>query len=166
MKITTGFAMMLALAAITFLGANADAQQSKHGTFSGIVGYHFPRSQVVEVEKDHWIWGGRYDGAFRSDVSEGFLHRTAVVCTALGEYHKDSMTHNSGDCAATDKDGDKAIWNWKCTACPGQGWAGEFQFTGGTGKYAGLKGHGTYQETNVLGSGNGWTALKGGWELP
>jgi hypothetical protein len=76
------------------------------------------------------------------------------------------MIHNSGDCAATDKDGDKAMWNWKCTACPGQGWAGEFRFTGGTGKYAGLKGRGTYQETNVLGTGNGWSVLKGDWELP
>ncbi len=75
-------------------------------------------------------------------------------------------SHNSGNCAATDKDGDKAMWNWKCTACPGQGRAGEFRFTGGSGKYAGLKGRGTYQETNVLGTGNGWSELKGEWALP
>ena len=167
MRMTRVFAMLGAIAALTLLGARTDAQLQKRGAFSGIVGYHFENmSQVVQVDNDQWIWGGRYQGLFRSDTGEGFLHRTSVVCTALGQLKKGSMIHNSGDCAATDKDGDKAVWNWKCTACPGQGWAGDFQYTGGTGKYAGLKGGGTYQETNVLGTGNGWLALKGEWELP
>jgi len=159
-------AMLVAVTALTFLGASADAQQLKRGSFSGIVGYHYPMSQVAQVGDTHWIWGGMYNGALRSEVGDGFLHRTSVVCTALGELKDGSMIHNSGDCAATDMDGNKAMWKWKCTACPGQGWAGEFQFTGGTGKYAGLKGGGTYQETNVPGTGNGWSILKGEWELP
>jgi len=42
---------------------------------------------------------------------------------------------------------------------------GETQWTGGTGKYTGLKGRGTHQQT-VAGMGIGWSVWKGDWELP
>ena len=78
------FGSLTTSALVLVVGVIAEAQLPKRGAFSGIVGYRFPMSQVVQVDNDQWIWGGMYQGAFRNDTGEGFLHRTSVVCTALG----------------------------------------------------------------------------------
>src|SRR5207253_7788020 len=51
---------------------------------------------------------------------------------------------NQGYCIATDRDGDKAFLVFKCTAQPGARCEGDFQWTGGTGKYVGLRGNNSF----------------------
>lgn len=116
---------------------------------------------LTELGRDHVVWGGTGTGAFRNDAGNGFLHAAVVVCTAAGEFKKGGFVKDGGDCVLTDKDGDKAVLMFKYT---GSG-AGETQWTAGTGKYAGLKGRGTYQQT-LAGPGIGWSVWKGEWELP
>jgi hypothetical protein len=156
--------IVVAFAVVLALGANADAQLPKQGSYSGVFGWYFPPAQVVQVEKGHFVWGGTSLGAFRNDDGSGFLHGAGVVCAAAGEFKNGAQTHNGGDCVATDGDGDKAVLTWKCTGCPSSR-SGVAEWTGGTGKYKGLSGRSTYQETvNQLGSG--WSVWKGEWKLP
>ena len=152
-----------AAAVLVPIGASAE-QLAKRGTYSGIYGWFFT-GRNVEVEKDRGLWGGTATGAFRNDSGGGFLHTAEVVCTSAGEFRKDAVIHDGGDCVATDKDGDKAVFTWKCTQCPE---VGEFEWTGGTGKYAGLKGHNTFRQTNAGGPDavSGWSTWKGEWTLP
>lgn len=154
-----------ALAALA-LGQPAMAESlAKKGSFSGVFSWYISSGQNIEVEKDHIIWGGVASGPFRNDSGSGFLHGAAGACTFAGEFRKDKVTHNDGDCVATDPDGDKVTMVWKCTSCPQ---AGEFQWTGGTGKYAGIKGKGAFTQIDAgpPGGNSGWSTWKGQWELP
>ena len=145
------------------------AQMAKSGEFSGVYGWNFPSSAVVELEKEHIIWGGASTGAFRNDAGDGFLHGAIEVCTSAGEAAKGAQLHNAGNCVFSDKDGDKVFAVYSCSECPNKT-AGTFKWTGGTGKYAGVKGAGTYQETFLgagpTGFGSGWSVLKGNYQLP
>lgn len=138
---------------------------AKRGSFSGVFGWFVSSGDTIQVDKDHLVWGGVASGSFRNDVGSGFLHSAAAACTFSGEFKTDVVTHNNGDCVATDPDGDKAAMAWKCTTCPG---TGEFQWTGGTGKYTGIKGGGTFAQTDAgpVGGRAGWSVWKGQWELP
>ena len=73
------------------------------------------------------------------------------------------VTHNSGDCVATDADGDKVTLAWKCTKC-GEG-IGDLRMTRGIGKYVGIKGSGTFEQHDIDAS-TGWSVWKVKWELP
>jgi hypothetical protein len=153
---------------IIFCGSlQTNAQIAKSGDFSGKFVWHFP-GPVVELEKDHMVWGGAASGAFYNDAGDGFLHGAIVICTAAGEAEKGAQIHNDGNCVSSDKDGDKMFAVWSCSECPNKT-TGTFKWTGGTGKFAGLKGGGTYQETG-LGPGQlgfyGWSVWKGNYQLP
>lgn len=151
----------------TFVFAQTGNAQglAKRGSFSGVFGWHVSSGETIPVAKDHLVWGGVASGSFRNDAGAGFLHSSAAACTFSGEFRVDTVTRNNGDCVATDPDGDKVAMAWKCTTCPA---TGEFQWTGGTGKYAGIRGRGTFVQTDAgpAGSNAGWSAWKGQWELP
>jgi hypothetical protein len=164
---TTSRSTLLTLAAAVIVllrGATAEAQLPKRGTYTGVYGWHFV-GEIMEVEKDHLMWGGESTGAFRNDAGDGFLHGAVVVCTSSGEFKKGSAT-NGGYCAVADKDGDQAFIEFKCAGSP---CTGEFQWTGGTGKYTGLKGRSWFQDV-IAGRGVhgfvGWDPWRGEWELP
>lgn len=163
---TKVFGSLFVLLAITASISPANAQtMAKRGSFSGVFSWYVSSGQTLQVDKDHLIWGGVATGPVRNDAGSGFLHAAAAACTFSGEFRKDTVTHNNGDCVATDPDGDKVTMAWKCTSCPQ---AGDFQWTGGTGKYAGIKGKGTFTQSDAgpPGSNSGWSGWKGQWELP
>jgi hypothetical protein len=137
----------------------------KGGDFSGTFSWYISSGSNIPAGKDHIIWGGVASGPFLNHRGSGFLHGAAAACTFSGEFRGGAVTHNSGDCTATDNDGDKVTLRWKCTTCPG---TGEIVWTSGTGKYAGIKGAGTYQQNDAgpAGSGMGWSVWKANWELP
>jgi hypothetical protein len=148
---------------VAALAPSVDAQQlPKRGSFTGIFGWHFPADGMMQVEKDHLMWGGVSYGAFRNDAGSGFLHQTGTRCTAVGEFKDGKVIRNRGECINTDNDGDRTFLTWQCTKCPD----GELTFTGGTGKYKGLKGRGTYREIWSGEAGLGWSHWAGDWELP
>ena len=138
---------------------------SKHGSFTLVFGWTVSSGDTIAVTEDHLVWGGVAPGSLRNESGNGFLHGAACTCTFAGEFRKDVITRNSGDCVATDRDGDKVAMAWKCTTCPA---AGEFEWTGGTGKYAGIQGHGTYIQNDAGPQAGvvGWSVWKGQWELP
>ena len=163
-KITHVLASAALLALVLVQPAMAE-NLAKKGSFAGVFSWYISSGQTIEVAKDHLIWGGIASGPFRNDSGSGFLHGAAGVCTFAGEFRKEAVTHNSGDCVATDPDGDKVTMGWKCTSCPQ---AGDIWWTNGTGKYAGIKGKGTFTQTDAgpPGGNSGWSTWKGQWELP
>jgi hypothetical protein len=64
----------------------------------------------------------------------------------------------------TDTDGDKVTLVWKCAIPnpPGK-CEGDFQWTGGTGKYVGIKGDNTFWGL-IPNPPNGFAVSKGTWE--
>ncbi len=158
----TCFALLAAVVAAPFTSDAAGLP--KRGTYSGVFGWHF----VGEGDgaEGSSIWGGVATGTFRNDVGSGFLHGALVKCSSAGTFSKDWPPRDGGECVATDSDGDKAFLTWKCTECPTRG---EFAWLGGTGKYSGIKGRNTYQQTNAAvpaGAPAGWSAWKGEWQAP
>ena len=73
---------------------------------------------------------------------------------------------NHGYCIITDKDGDKAFLTWKGKDTSPNVGGGDFQWTGGTGKYSGLKGNNTYRYTVISTTPAAWVIWEGEWQLP
>jgi len=103
------------------------------------------------------------------DVSDGFLDKTEVTCPATSDSVNGVDTAARGYCIVTDKDGDKAflVWQGKGTGA-GSADAGTFQWTGGTGKFAGLQGNNTFGHGifPISKTSGGWTVWEGDWRLP
>ncbi len=71
-----------------------------------------------------------------------------------------------GVCVVTDKDDDKAFLAFNGTIDPDTGFNGDYQWTGGTGKYAGMKGNNTFRAIFIGATSEGRGALRGEWQLP
>jgi hypothetical protein len=110
------------------------------------------------VRKKSPVFLGKLQGVFFNDVAGGFLDRTQWACAVSVAAH--------GYCVGADKDGDRVF-----TVCRGKdnapgSIAGTTQYTGGTGKYAGLQGHNTFRGARI-GDTMAFSAdWQGEWRLP
>jgi len=156
---------LAALALVLAVGITAEAQQlPKQGTYTSTFGWHVV-PKVYEGDKDRTVVAAEYTGLNLTDGGQPFLHQAAVVCPALAEVTK-GVGKNQGYCIATDRDGDKAFLVFKCTAQPGARCEGDFQWTGGTGKYVGLRGNNSFNGGPIPKTMSGYSAWKGEWQLP
>ena len=94
------------------------------------------------------------------------MHGTAWVCPGMNDLLKGVSLASQGYCIVTDKDGDKAFVAWKGRkeTEPNKG-GGDFQWTGGTGKYSGIKGNNTFEDVFVT-PNSGYSLQKDEWQLP
>jgi hypothetical protein len=166
MRVKALCSILSVVAVVVFLGASAEAQLPKRGTYSGLFGWHFTGT-FVEVEKEHSIWNGHEEGPFFNDAGSGFLHLGVVICTDTGEANRGEIVLANGYCTVTDKDGDKAFLEWRCKGAPRC--TGTFDWKAGSGKYLGIKGHNSFHG-GVIGQAAtgpvGYSFWKGEWELP
>jgi len=73
---------------------------------------------------------------------------------------------SQGYCVVTDQDGDKAFLAWKGRkSTEPNRVAGDYQWTGGSGKYTGITGNNTFDAVFVV-PNSGYSVLKGEWKLP
>jgi len=56
-----------------------------------------------------------------------------------------------GYCVITDKTNDQAFLVWRGTIDPTTGFNGDYQWTGGTGKYRGMTGNNTFRLSDSIG---------------
>jgi len=156
--------MLAAVALVLLLGAHAEAQLAKQGTYTGLYGWTLS-STVHKVEEGHVFTQDVYKGTFFNDAGKGFLHESSWVCFGVTD-----LLNGKGDaqgyCVVTDKTNDKAFLVWKGKIDPATGFNGDYQWTGGTGQYTGLKGNNTFQATIIGSSSEGRGMLKGEWQLP
>ena len=161
MKTKRTLRMLVALSIVLFLGAYAEAQMAKQGTYSGNFGW-YAVGKTFEIEKDHAFWVGEFSGTFFNEAGQGFLHGTSWVCPGVNDITNGVSTSSHGYCVVTDKDGDKAFLAWMGA----KGFEGDYQWTGGTGKYTGIKGNNTFRAVALLPTAKGYGLLKGEWQLP
>src|SRR5437867_2016424 len=142
-------------------GMNAEAQLAKQGTYSGKFGW-YAVGKGFEIEKGHEFWVGEFSGTFFNDAGEGFMHETSWVCPGVNDVINGVSQVSHGYCVITDKDGDKAFLVWKA----GKGFEGDFQWTGGTGKYTGITGNNAFTALLIGPTPSGYSLWKGEWKLP
>lgn len=163
MRTKAALGTLTALVCVLVLGAHAEAQLAKQGTYTSHFGW-YSIGKTFEFEKDHTLFQGEFNGTNFNDAGEGFLYQTGVVCPGVIDTNKGIGTA-SGTCLITDKDGDKVFLGWTCKN-PGSGCQGTFQWTGGTGKYTGITGNNTFTGFPMPSSASGYSVWKGEWKLP
>lgn len=161
---STWVALVVSIAIVALAGAQAEAQLPKHGTYTSKFGW-YAIGKVFELEKDHVFFVGEFSGTNFNDEGRGFLHDASVVCPGSNDIKAPGSAQ--GYCIVTDSDGDKAFLVWKCTSDrPGGKCDGDFQWTGGSGKYTGLRGNNGFYGVTILPTSSGYAVWKGEWELP
>jgi hypothetical protein len=104
----------------------------------------FGVGKAYELEKGHYFCVGEFSGTFFSDHGDGGLfHRAGVKCPGwLDQDFNAGTSKGGGTCIITDLQGDQAYVTWRNAGKPGPGGRGpgSFEYTGGTGKYAGISG--------------------------
>jgi hypothetical protein len=157
-------ASLFGLALVIGFGAAAQAQIAKSGTYSGWFGWH-SLGETTQLQGGDLSWIGQFNGAFRNDAGSGFLHNTSVICPgALAVVGGEQ--YFQGNCILTDQDGDKAVLIWNCQMnaqgrCPGP-----LQWVGGTGKYKGIRGTGSFDGGFVFKGPQRYSFWKGDRQLP
>lgn len=137
MKVRGYSKAMAVLATCVGMAGTAHAQDWKA---VGEFGW-FGVGKAHEVEKGHYYWVGEFSGSFFSDKGEGSLfHKAGVKCPAYFDLDVNARKHTAnGYCTVADGDGDQAYISWIIRG-DGRSGAGTFAYTGGTGKYKGIKG--------------------------
>jgi len=165
-RTTRGGEARAVVALVLGLGARAEAQMAKQGTYTGRCGWS-AMGKTFAIEKDHMVFVGECSGMVFNDAGRGFMHGTSWVCPGMNDLLHGLSTAAQGSCVATDKDGDNAFVTWKGHKAtePNKG-GGECQWAGGTGKYTGLTGNKTYDAVFVVPPTSGYSRLKGAWRVP
>ena len=102
------WSLLVAVGIVLVLGAQADAQMAKQGTYAGNFGW-YAIGKTFELEKDHAFWVGEFSGTFFNEAGQGFLHGTSWVCPGVNDLTNGASTASQGYCVVTDKEGDKAF---------------------------------------------------------
>ena len=140
------------------------AQLPKQGTFSGKFGWVGSGSAYEMDTRTFFV--GSFTGPFTNDAGAGFLHNSAWVCPGVNDLVSGVTVAAHGYCIVTDADGDKVFESWYGKgSAPGKG-TGQFTWTGGTGKYHGITGGGTFEYTFIGTTSQGFSLAKGTWQLP
>ena len=156
---------MLAVVGLALLfGRHAEAQLAKQGTYSGLYGWTLS-STAHQLGEGHVYTQDVYRGTFFNDAGKGFLHEASWVCFGLSDVIQ-GKGDAGGYCVVTDKTDDKAFLQWKGEIDPSTGFNGDYHWTGGTGKYTGMKGSNTFSAAFIGSSSEGRGILKGEWQLP
>jgi hypothetical protein len=160
MKARAVWVMVFTFAIVLFLGASAEAQLPKKGTYSGKFGW-WAVGNLHDIDKNHVFWMGQFSGTFFNDAGSGFMDHISLLCPGVNDIVNGESMSAHGYCTGTDKDGDKLFYVWQ-----GEKFVGTFQFTGGTGKYTGLKGNNSWRGYSTGSTANGYTEFTGEWQLP
>jgi hypothetical protein len=115
--------------------------QMQEGTLSGTF-VAFGTVKATTTGKERRLLAFDENGL---SVSNGVLDRMTWHCSGLADF-TNGVGQSQGFCAGHDPVGDQVVFNWESEKhAPEQKVVrGTFSWTGGTGKYAGIRGDGTY----------------------
>ncbi len=151
-----------------FLPISSVNSLEKQGKYSIHFGW-YGVGKVFEIGEDHGFFVGEFSGTVFNDEGKGFLHHASVVCPGADDIIN-GISNAHGYCTITDWDGDKVFVVWKCKGSKGSPRCeGDFQWTGGTGKYTGIKGNNNFYgvHQNIVGpTPQGYSIWWGEWKLP
>ena len=162
--------MRIALAAVTVgvalsvVGSSAYSQQlPKSGSISFHTGFKYAAD--VTSPADKYVLGrGNSTGVTFNDKGSGPLHLGPANCFE-GFLLIDGHGKDMGFCAFGDPDGDRIFTEYTGTLAP-DGASGTNVVTGGTGKYAGIRGSGPWKCKGAGSNGELQCAQRMDYQLP
>ena len=128
-------------AALVLLVVRPASAQMQEGTLSGTFAA-FGTVNAKATGKERTVLAIDENGL---SVTNGVLNHVTWHCSGLADY-TNGLGQSQGFCVGNDPSGDQVVFNWESEKhAPGQKVVrGTFSWTGGTGKYAGIRGAGTY----------------------
>ena len=129
------------VAAVVLLVVWPASAQMQEGTLSGTFAA-FGTVKATAAGKERLVLAIDENGL---SVTNGVLNHVTWHCSGLANY-TNGLGQSQGFCVGNDPSGDQVVFNWESEKHgPGQKVVrGTFSWTGGTGKYAGIRGAGTY----------------------
>ena len=152
-------ALTLVLATTNSLPAIAEDSGHWHG-LSVLVATD---KKVVKLEDqpNHMVYVAEYDGAVYNGDGKPFLDKARYQVVAF----TDTAVSRGGYKFFTDADGSKVFAKYTVTEGKLPDLRGTFEFTGGTGKYEGITGNGTFHDVFVSDKA-AWDELIGDYKIP
>jgi hypothetical protein len=158
-----GFASITGILVAVSGAASADALPK-----SGSIQFHTGSKasvEVLEVAPNHLQGHGRDIGVTFNDKGSGPLHHGAFNC-----FYTFEMINGKGPakifCTFSDADGDRIFTDASGVIGPADGPEGTNTITGGTGKYAGVKGSGPWKCNSAGSSGEWYCHQRFDYQLP
>ena len=103
------------------------------------------------------VWAG----FMSTEDPDSPLHLASMTCSGVAVTRDDSPVRSAGSCDAIDADGDVAFYWWRHDEQSGGKWG----FLGGTGKWTGVEGGGTYEPAFQWSDGRMGNLWKGTWKM-
>jgi len=152
-------ALTLVLATANSLPAAAEESGHWHG-LSVLVATD---KKVVKLEDqpNHMVYVTKYDGAVYNGDGKPFLDKARYQVVPF----VDTAVSRGGYKFFTDADGSKVFAKFTVTEGKLPDVGGSFEFTGGTGKYEGITGNGTFHDVFVSDKA-AWDELVGEYKIP
>lgn len=123
-------------------------------------------ANVIEAGAKRLIGNASVSGTSFNDAGRGALHGGPANCVATF-YVADGVPRNKGFCAFGDADGDRFFTEWTGgPAKDGIGTEGVNTILGGTGKYAGIQGTGTWKSKDLGPNGEHLTTQRFEYRMP
>jgi hypothetical protein len=159
MRILTGAAVALCFALL----AATNSQAGEKGKWRGLAVLVTTKSEVTPVadQKDHSMMLFIQDGAVFNSSGSGFLDRARYQVT----WAADTAKTNGGYKTFTAADGSLVFAYTTVTEAAPPDYRGTWEFTGGTGKYKGIRGKGVFH-VHSLSDVASWDVLEGDYEIP
>ena len=120
----------------------------------------FESAKVADHE-GHEMMFSIQDGAVFNASGGGFLDRARYQVVWMS----DTSRANGGYKTFTAADGSQVFAYTNVTSAAAPDWKGTWEFTGGTGKYKGIRGKGTFH-VHDLSDTAAWDILEGEYEIP
>jgi hypothetical protein len=119
------------------------------------------KSVKLEDRSDHTVSVTEFDGAVFNADGKPFLDKARYQVVDL----TDAGTSSGGHKTFTEADGSKVFAKYVLKDAKPKEFRGTFEFTGGTGKYAGITGRGEYHVVQVSDTAL-WDELRGEYKIP
>ena len=114
--------------------------------------------ESVQLGENHNYGSGNFWGVAYNDAGHGPLHMGGAVCP----YTIDMINgagNAQGTCSWGDSDNDQIFTPWSGKLSPSGPFEGTFTISGGTGKFNGIQGRGTFQ-CRALNDRGQWTCTQ------
>jgi hypothetical protein len=159
----TKLSLVAGLVLAGFCAAASAQQLPKSGTINLHTGWKVA-GEVVEVSDKKFQGHGSAIGTSFNDAGSGPMHGGPASCFYTF-FASDNGVKNKGFCAFGDTDGDRLFTDWH-GANAAEGTEGTNVIVGGTGKYAGIQGKGSWKSKDTGPNGQHLTTQRFEYRLP
>lgn len=142
-------------------GSPVAAQETGQWHARGVLVVVNKISMKVEDRTDHTVAATEFDGAVFNEEGKPFLDKARYQVVAVNDAGVLRVGYNT----FTDAEGAKVFAKYSVTESKPPEHHGTFEFTGGTGKYEGLTGTGTFRITYIS-DRVGWNEFNAEYTIP